>query len=62
MHGSDAMNGSAALVDNANASQSRRVFWDQDVYQLELERIKVFSRKLILDARVVQDKNLYFFA
>lgn len=23
---------------------------------------KVFSRKLILDARVVQDKNLYFFA
>ena len=36
------MNGSAALVDNANASQSRRVFWDQDVYQLELERI--FSR------------------
>jgi len=56
------MNGSAALVDNANASQSRRVFWDQDVYKLELERIKVFSRKLILDARVVQDKNLYFFA
>lgn len=55
------MNGSAALVDNANASQSRRVFWDQDVYQLELERI--FSRCwLILDARVVQDKNLYFFA
>ena len=32
----------AELVDNATGSQSRKVFWDKDVYQLELERI--FSR------------------
>lgn len=27
------------LVDVENATQSRRIFWDQEIYQLELERI-----------------------
>ncbi len=36
------MKGSVALVDNVKANQSRQVFWDNDVYQLEVERI--FSR------------------
>jgi len=33
------MSADATLVDNINASQSREVFWDRDVYDLEIERI-----------------------
>ena len=27
------------LVDIENSTQSKQVFWDQDIYDLELERI-----------------------
>ena len=27
------------LVDVANGTQSRRIFWDREIYDLELERI-----------------------
>lgn len=36
------MIGTDPLVDTSNANQSRQVFWDKDVYELEVERI--FSR------------------
>ena len=33
------MSGIPNLVDNVEANQSREIFWDKDVYDLELERI-----------------------